>query len=251
MPATLVAGHVPSRSVSSTQSDRPTTFLIGHSMCAPTLDSPPGPTAERPLPPPVRDRAVIALHTTIVALALSGYVGTGILTGSWRPQPWPSGIMALYLTGLLGLIGYAVWQGVTGRATIDTESLAAIKSRCVEEAARRPGPASAVAMRSVLPHPCTGYVYTAVTAELLASGSPGQGHVSLRTTPGWALTRRTAWHRGLVLTGHPDVGADAPSDALVGAMGDPRTPRRALSSQGNSGRRPQAATFAAGRVDGR
>lgn len=211
----------------------PKSSLIGNSMCAPMLDSPPGPAADQPPPPPfpVRDRAVIALHTTIVAVAAIGYIVTSAITGSWEPHPWPAGLMALYFAGMAGITGYAVWRGVTGRAIIDTESLGAIKSRCINEATRRPGPACAVAMRSVLPHPFSGYVYAAITAERQEPNAAGQTNVHLRQTPGWALTRRTAWHRGLTLTGH-DTDPDATSGRNLGPLADAPTPHPALTHHG-------------------
>lgn len=196
-------------------------------MHTPVLDPRPGPTTEKPPPLPARNRAVIALHASIVAAATMGYLIAGTITGNWTPHPWPAGLMTIYFLGVAGISCYAVWQGVTGRASIDTESLDAIKSHCAHEATRRPGPASAVAMRPLLPHPCSGYVYAAVTAKRLgaSAGAPGTSDVSLRTTPGWAFTRRTAWHRGLVLTGHPAL----PRHRRLGTMEDPATPHKPLT----------------------
>lgn len=197
------------------------------------LDPRPGPATEKPPPLPARNRAVIALHTTIVTAAVSGYLLTGAATGSWTPHPLPTVLMTLYFAGLTGLIGYAAWRGVTGRAQIDAESLAAIKSRCAREAARRPGPASAVAMRPLLPHPCSGYVYAAVTAKRLGTTTPGATEVSLRTTPGWALSRRTAWHRGLTLTAHQAATGHqaAPSNGRVGTLENPHAPHTPLTGR--------------------
>ncbi|TDE38186.1 hypothetical protein [Actinomadura sp. 6K520] len=185
---------------------------------------------------PAEVRALVALHTGIVVLAASGYLLAGAITGSWVPNPWPAGLMTLYVTGGIALVGHSVWRGVTGRAAIDTESLDAIKSRCIQEAAQRPGPASAVALRPVLPHPCTSWVYTTITAQRLGSHSSGAVDVSLRTTPGWALTRRTAWQRGLVLVGGADAHTGQVTGGNVGTMEDGSASPGALSTSRRGGR---------------
>ncbi|TYB41347.1 hypothetical protein [Actinomadura chibensis] len=172
------------------------------------------------------------MHSVILTTAVLGYVLSGVITGSWEPSPWPAGFMAVYLSGFAALTGYAVWRGVTGRAKIDTESLGAIKSNCLQEAANRPGPAAAVAMRPVLPHPLTSWLYTTVTAERLGPAAAGTVDVSLRETPGWALTRRTAWNRGLVLAGHPDTHPDAAPSTHLGTMEDPAASHRPLREHG-------------------
>ena len=84
-------------------------------------------TEKPPIPGEVR--VLVALHTGIVALAASGYVFTGAVTGTWVPHPLPAALLSLYAAGLAGLAGHAVWRGVKGRAAIDTASPAAFKSR--------------------------------------------------------------------------------------------------------------------------